>query len=371
MTDISAIKASDGSGNASVATVQSSRSPGATTLSVDTTTGIPATFFGTMGTPHTFTDPVTSETITVISEATAVDFYGHVDAGNLEIDTIAPGYTDAGSEVGDIIVIRPTTQYADNLAAVAQDLQDASTQAADVFADFVEAGGGVWSQTSGLTGAMTSGNIWYQGKEYAISAIASKAFTASKDTYVDIDSADTVTYVEVANGAAEPAVTASSVRVAKVVTDGSGITSIDQAPYNAPVGNSQVRDNSLEASKLVTLSEKFYVLPSDLPKATRAWAQISSLSVTPTISGDMSISTGHLFGFDTAAQKEQVRIKVDGTVVMTGAANVQAGAALFAYYGLHAEKTGVVAGTTYVISVEANHTTCNVASQFLEAVISK
>jgi hypothetical protein len=56
---------------------------------------------------------------------------------------------------------------------------------------------------------------------------------------------------------------------------------------------------------------------------------------------------------------------------MTGAANVQAGAALFAYYGLHAEKTGVVAGTTYVISVEANHTSCNVASQFLEAVISK
>lgn len=116
MVDLAAIKASDGSGNASVATVQSSRSPGATTLSVDTTTGIPTTFFGTMGTPHTFTDPVTSETITVISEATAVDFYGHVDAGNLQIDTIAPGYTDAGSEVGDIIVIRPTTQYADNLA---------------------------------------------------------------------------------------------------------------------------------------------------------------------------------------------------------------------------------------------------------------
>lgn len=120
MVDLAAIKASDGSGNASVATVQSSRSPGATTLSVDTTTGIPATFFGTMGTPHTFTDPVTSETITVISEATAVDFYGHVDAGNLEIDTIAPGYTDAGSEVGDIVVIRPTTQYADNLHDVIQ-----------------------------------------------------------------------------------------------------------------------------------------------------------------------------------------------------------------------------------------------------------
>lgn len=102
-----------------MATVQSVRAPLASTIVVDTVLGInPTRFAATMGTPHTFTDPVTSETITVISEATAVDFIGHVDGANLEIDTIAPGYTDAGSAVGDIIIIRPTTQYADNLAAV-------------------------------------------------------------------------------------------------------------------------------------------------------------------------------------------------------------------------------------------------------------
>lgn len=116
---IELIKGSDGSGNANVATVQNSRSPGASTIIVDTVLGINgAGFAGSMGTPHTFTDPVTSETITVISEATAVDFTGHVDGSNLEIDDIAPGYTDLGSEVGDIVVIRPTTQYADNLASV-------------------------------------------------------------------------------------------------------------------------------------------------------------------------------------------------------------------------------------------------------------
>jgi len=64
-----------------------------------------------MGTPHTFVDPVTSETITVISEASAVDFVGHVDGSNLEIDTIAPGFTDAGSAVNDIVIIKPTTQW--------------------------------------------------------------------------------------------------------------------------------------------------------------------------------------------------------------------------------------------------------------------
>lgn len=119
MASIEQIRASDGSGNASVATVQSTRAGGASTIIVDTVLGInPTGFAGTMGTPHTFTDPITSETITVISEATAVDFIGHVDGSNLEIDTIAPGYVDGGSEVGDIIIIRPTTQWGDNVADV-------------------------------------------------------------------------------------------------------------------------------------------------------------------------------------------------------------------------------------------------------------
>lgn len=119
MASIEYIKGSDGSGNAEIATVQNTRAPGASTIVVDTVVGInPDGFMGSMGTPHTFTDPITSEIITVISEATAVDFSGHVDGADLEIDDIAPGYVDNGSEVGDIIMIRPTTQYADQLAEV-------------------------------------------------------------------------------------------------------------------------------------------------------------------------------------------------------------------------------------------------------------
>lgn len=118
MASINLIKASDGTGNASTATVQTVRNSGVTTIIVDTVNNIPATFMGSMGTPHTFVDPVTSEEITVISEATAVDFTGHVSGANLEIDSIAPGYTDLGSAVGDIIVIRPTTAWADNIATV-------------------------------------------------------------------------------------------------------------------------------------------------------------------------------------------------------------------------------------------------------------
>lgn len=118
---IARIHASSESGNASVATIQDVRAPNATTLTVDTVTDIPATsagFYASMGTPHTFTDPVTNETITVISEATCVDFQGHVNSGNIEIDAIAPGYVDNGSAIGDIVIIKPTTQWSDNVADV-------------------------------------------------------------------------------------------------------------------------------------------------------------------------------------------------------------------------------------------------------------
>jgi hypothetical protein len=51
-------------------------------------------------------------------------------------------------------------------------------------------------------------------------------YTASKDTYVDISNAGVVTYIAVATGAAAPAITASSLRLEKVVTDGTEITSV-------------------------------------------------------------------------------------------------------------------------------------------------
>lgn len=146
MASIDQLRASDGSGNAQVATVQSTRTSGSSTLIVDTVAGINDTFIGSMGTPHTFTDPITSEEITVISEATAVDFAGHVDGSNLEIDDIAPGYVDGGSEIGDIVIIKPTTQYADALADVLEvihnddgTLKNNVVNTADIVADAVTA----------------------------------------------------------------------------------------------------------------------------------------------------------------------------------------------------------------------------------------
>lgn len=249
MASIDKLRASDGSGNASVATVQSTRSGGASTIDVDTVLGINTNFFGTMGTPHTFTDPITSETITVISEATAVDFSGHVDGSNLEIDAIAPGYTDNGSAVGDIVIIRPTTSYANNIADVLDvahnddgtikndaittkdqfvDALDPVLRDSETVFDHVASGCVITGDAYGSTRAasMTSGVVYIGGVRVPVSAVTARVYTASKDTYVDVGVDGVVDYTEVANNAASPALDANHIRIGIVITGASNIANV-------------------------------------------------------------------------------------------------------------------------------------------------
>lgn len=163
MASIKRIRASDGTGSASAATVTASRSPGATTLQVNTVDNIPAYFSGAMGTPHTFTDPVTSETITVISEATCVEFQGHVSSTNLEIDSIDSGFTDLGSSVGDVVIIKPTTGWANNVADILDvshdddgTLKTGAVTTAKIADDAVTAAKLDWASTG------ANGGIWWE-----------------------------------------------------------------------------------------------------------------------------------------------------------------------------------------------------------------
>jgi hypothetical protein len=122
-----------------------------------------------------------------------------------------------------------STQVSNDLTGLANGSNDTAANALNNFrkdfADYVQSGC-VFSQTSGLVGQMTAGVVLIAGTYYAPSSIASHTFTASKDTYCDMTTAGTVTYVEVANGAAAPALTANSLRIAKVVTSGAAITGV-------------------------------------------------------------------------------------------------------------------------------------------------
>lgn len=156
MKSLSYIPASDGSGDASLMTITQVRTAPATTITVNTVAGAPTNFFATMGTPHTFNDPVTGETITVISEATAVNFAGRIDSGKVEIVAIAPGETDLGSKVGDIIIIRPTTQWADNIHDILSESLNDDGSLKNKAATLAKINGGT---TAGVLTTDASGNV--------------------------------------------------------------------------------------------------------------------------------------------------------------------------------------------------------------------
>lgn len=274
MKSIAYIPGSDGAANASLMTVSTVRAPLASTILVNTVANVPDKFFASMGTPNTFIDPITGETITVISEATAVDFAGHIDGSNIEIDAIAPGYTDNGSEVGDIIVIRPITEWANNihdlLAEAHQDDGKLKVTALDEFykpsevltTNFVASGGAI-ATVSGLTGSFADIVYYLNGLRATKTGIANNPYTASRDTYIDIGEDGTVDYNAVTNGATPPALAANHIRVAKVVTNGSALTTItllnrvNSAPRFEVVANSSTSLGQAAWTKINYLSEQF------------------------------------------------------------------------------------------------------------------
>jgi hypothetical protein len=99
----------------------------------------------------------------------------------------------------------------------------------------------IWSATTGLAGAMTSGSYYSNsGILLPVTAIASKTFTASKDTYVSIAQNGAIAYSEVANGAAQPSLPSNSNWLAKVVTSGAAVTSVTDMRQTAPIASHNV-----------------------------------------------------------------------------------------------------------------------------------
>uniref|UniRef100_A0A6H1ZN01 C1q domain-containing protein n=1 Tax=viral metagenome TaxID=1070528 RepID=A0A6H1ZN01_9ZZZZ len=136
-------------------------------------------------------------------------------------------YTDAGSDnvILDISQATGSTFKIDALTQTnASENKSKLLQTEDIFSDFVVTG--LLPATSvNLISNISAGHAYVTGTRVN-KAATSKTYTASKDTYVDVNSAGTYTLVEVALGAAAPAVTADSIRLAKVVTDADNITGV-------------------------------------------------------------------------------------------------------------------------------------------------
>ena len=140
-----------------------------------------------------------------------------------------------------------------------------------------------------LTHIIASGIAFINNKRVATSD-TSKTYTASKDTYVDVDDAGTFTFVEVANGADTPALTADSIRIMKVVTDVDNITGVtDLRPLDLRIDKLLGRKMDTPSGVTATLqaggsladgTELFYVVTAT--DGTGETIQSIEVSETPT-----------------------------------------------------------------------------------------
>lgn len=161
---------------------------------------------------------ITSSGINTPINQLAAEINGNLDDSN--IGSLSGSKISAG------------TMPADRMVASA----NIETRFDEALPDFV-ASGCVWSAGSGLTGAMTGGVVYVEGKRISLSAVSSRTFTASKDTYVSVNSSGALAYSEVSNGGDAPSLPANSIWLAKVVTGASSISSVTTSG-EADSGNS-------------------------------------------------------------------------------------------------------------------------------------
>jgi len=136
------------------------------------------------------------------------------------------GTTPAAHLTGSTVIMAPVDKWFTALASGELSTDPIRTEG---WFDFV-ASGLVWSGDSyGSTrnASMTSGVIYINGRRLTAAVVTSRSFTASKDTYIDAsdngDGTALLTYTEVANNAASPALAANSVRIGIIITGASNI----------------------------------------------------------------------------------------------------------------------------------------------------
>lgn len=235
------------------ARVTTARISGGTSLTCDNLSGWPTS---TTSKVHFVTYKIDTNSNPIAGSQ--MDCYGIVTGTSIGSFTVVDG-TDNGHAIGDVVEMLPTAAWGQDLytwgsaqhsqvdgshlavtatsvtasgvinASTQGNLQDGSIalqtiRSATMF-DHV-ASGCVWSgdaYASTRNASMTSGVVLIGGKYVTVSAVTARSFTASKDTYMDVDNTGTITYTEVANNAASPSLAASNIRLGIIVTGASNI----------------------------------------------------------------------------------------------------------------------------------------------------
>lgn len=231
--DLQHLRASDGTGEAVLAHIQTVRNPGSTVLDLDNVDNWNTKAVIITGTPaaNGFVSPVGMKVM-----------YGHLSAGDFIIDGYAPGYVDNGNTTAEVAIVKMTTSWADTLIDLLDNtLQDNGLlkvtsldhfyKPSELVYDHISSGAVLAGLGYGanLNVSLSAGVVYINGLRNTISAVASRAYTLNKNTYVDAlynsSGVATIVYTEVANNAASPALAANSVRVG-IVVSGATITSV-------------------------------------------------------------------------------------------------------------------------------------------------
>ena len=136
------------------------------------------------------------------------------------------GTTPAAHLTGSTVIMAPVDKWFTALASGELSTDPLRTE---IFFDHINSGM-VWSgdaYASTRNASMTSGVVYINGRRLTAAAVSARSFTASKDTYIDAsdngDGTALLTYTEVANNAASPALAANNVRIGIIVTGASNI----------------------------------------------------------------------------------------------------------------------------------------------------
>lgn len=207
-----------------------------TTLTGDITSGTLTIGLATVPTP-------TSGILIIEPDSTSsreVVFYTSKGASTVTCPSDGRGWSGTSASAhltGSTVIMASVDEYFEGLA---DGTLSTDPLRSTLFGNHVVSGGAV-AQSSGLIGTFSDIVFYLNGQRYTGSTIANKTYTASKDTYVDITATSggtvTVAYNEVANGATAPTLAANYIRLAKVVTNGSAITSVVQNPSSDGIGN--------------------------------------------------------------------------------------------------------------------------------------
>lgn len=152
--------------------------------------------------------------------------------------------------------------------------------------DYV-ASGGVWSgdaYASTRNASMTALTAYIGGRRGTISAVTARAFTASKDTYIDVLNTAGVfslVYTEVANNVASPALAANSIRLAIVVTGASNIAAVGSVNQGQ---EDRILPIASSVAYSVTDSLGNLICPRDPTRKILGYKQVTANQATASVS---------------------------------------------------------------------------------------